>query len=137
MDHSRLRPSARGGHAAAQPVPHRLEYSLDCRHTGQPCQPGLLLLARLSAALAGGSLSPAFEITGTAGPPCSGGPACTGGRCRMVWRATAASACVFGDVPEGVEPADLAARTAAAQRGAGPAPEGPAAILVMGRGVVQ
>lgn len=131
MDHSRLRPSARGGHAAQSSVPHRLEYSLDCRHTGQPCQPGLLLLARLSAALAGGGLSPAFEIAGTACPPCNGT------QCRMVWQATAAGAWVFGDVPEGAEPADLAARTTAAQRGTGPVPDGPAAILVMGRGVVQ
>jgi hypothetical protein len=128
MDCFRLRPSARGGKATAQVQPLRLEYCLDCCHTGQPCRPGLLLLARLGAAIAAGNPSPGFEITGTANPPCAAGP------CLLAWRATPERACLFGGMPEG---AGIPAFPPGAAAGAAPLAEGAAAILVMGRGMVQ
>ncbi len=131
MDHPRPRPAA-----PSAPAPHRTLFCQPCRHTGQPCGPGLALLGQLRLAIAAAGPRAGFELTGSARLEGCIRP------CPVVWRASAEAGWLFGDVEPGEDVealVDLAARCRRAEEGGRPqAPAaGPAAILVTGPGVLQ
>ena len=125
MDHPRP-PMALAAVPQPQPARHQLLLCQDCRHTGQPCLPGLALLERLRAAIAAAGPGEAFEMSGSASLAACPRP------CTVVWRVSAGAAWLFGDVDPAVEIEEL---VALAGRG-GPC-GGAAAVIVTRAGAIQ
>lgn len=119
---------------AASPVPmprparHQLLVCRDCRHTGQPCHPGLALLERLRAAIAAAGPGGEFEISGSASLDDCPRP------CTVAWRVSAGAAWLFGDVDPAAGIEDLVAMADRHDPAGG---EGPAAVIVTRAGVFQ
>ena len=110
----------------------RIRLCIDCRHQGEACLPGLMLMGRLTAAIDSAKLGAEFEISGTAQITACSRP------CQLVWRATAQGAWVFGDVADDVDLEDLVARARRAEQGFGQAQvPGSAAAIVSRAGVVN
>ncbi len=128
MDHPRPPAAALPTAPMPQPARHQLLVCRDCRHTGQPCLPGLALLHRMRAAIAAAAPGEDFEISGSA--DLAGCPI----PCTVAWRVSAGAAWLFGDVDPAAGIEDL---VALAESG-GPADgEGPAAIIVTRAGAIQ
>lgn len=85
----------------AQSAPHQVLVCTACRHKGQPCGPGLALIAALQRALEAAGLGDDFEVSGTA---------CMAGcdrPCTVAWRAAGKATWLFGDVEPGADIDDL------------------------------
>ena len=111
---------------------HPIRLCIDCRHQGQACLPGLMLMGRLTAAIDSARPGAEFEISGTAQITACSRP------CQIAWRATAQGAWVFGDVADSADLEDLVAGARRAEQGMGQAQvPGSAAAIVSRAGAVS
>ncbi|WP_225027225.1 DUF1636 family protein [Xinfangfangia pollutisoli] len=139
MDHPMPPLAARSCPAGAKPAAHQIHLCQICRHTGQPCRPGLALLAQLHSAIALAGLGAGFELSGSACPTSCTRP------CTLAWRASAGAMWLFGDVAADADIdalTDLATRCQSRAAGldggaGGGAGGGPAAIIVTRAGPIQ
>lgn len=104
-----------------------------CRHMGAACQPGLDLLAQLSATIAASGMADGFELSGTACLDACPRP------CTVAWRISEGAGWLFGDVAEGCDIDALVSLAQIAETpGAAPDPAAmPAAMIVTRSGRLQ